>query len=220
MYLPWDEKTGVYEQDDSFLEKKVWDFANTPPNRHPLLLHYHPLVIYRHQVIKQADVVMALFLLGDRFSEEEKRRCFDYYDPLTTRDSSLSSCVQSIVASELGYVEKATEYFIDAVMVDLADIGGNVVDGVHIASMGGAWMAMVYGFAGLRDYGGEISFRPRLPEAFGRLRFRLQVRGQRLEVAMDHQGTTYTLLDGSGLAIAHDGEELTLAPGEAQHRAA
>ncbi len=218
MYLPTDEKTGIYKQDDTFLEKAVWDFANTPPDHHPLLLHYHPLVIYRHQVIKQADVVMALFLLGDEFSEEEKRRSFDYYDPLTTRDSSLSSCVQSILATELGYEDKATEYFIDAALVDLADIGGNVTDGVHIASMGGAWMAIVYGFGGLRDHDGTISFRPRLPGFFKRFRFRLQIRGQRLEVAIEREGTTYTLIDGSHLAIHHDGEELTLEPGQPVRR--
>ncbi len=218
MYIPADEKTGILPQDDSFLHKEVWDFAKTPPDHHPLLLHYHPLVIYRHQVIKQADVVMALFLLSHHFSLEEKRRSFDYYDPLTTRDSSLSSCVQSIVASELGYIEKANEYFIDAALVDLADIGGNVVDGVHIASMGGAWMAIVYGFAGLRDHEGELSFRPRLPEMFGRLRFRLQVRGQRFEVALDHQETRYTLLEGSQLRIRHEDEILTLKPGKTVSR--
>jgi alpha,alpha-trehalose phosphorylase len=212
MYLPVDEKTGIHPQDDSFLEKEIWDCAQTAPEKFPLLLHYHPLVLYRHQVIKQADVVMAMFLLGHDSSQEEKKRNFDYYDPLTTRDSSLSSCIQSIVAAEIGYADKAFDYFVDAALVDLADIGGNVIDGVHIASMGGTWMALVYGFGGMRDHDGRLSFRPRLPERWSRLCFRLTVRGQRIEVDVDREGTTYTLREGPGLAITHEGEELRLSP--------
>ncbi len=212
MHLPVDEKTGIHPQDDSFLEKEIWDCTKTAPEKFPLLLHYHPLVLYRHQVIKQADVVMAVFLLGQDFSQEEKKRNFDYYDPLTTRDSSLSSCIQSIVASEIGYADKAFDYFMDAALVDLADIGGNVIDGVHIASMGGTWMALVYGFGGMRDYDGRLSFRPRLPERWNRLCFRLTVRGQRIEVDVEREGTTYTLREGRGLTLSHEGEEFRLSP--------
>ncbi len=214
MHLPVDEKTGIHPQDDDFLEKEVWDCAATPPEKYPLLLHYHPLVLYRHQVIKQADVVMAMFLVGHEFSAEEKKRNFDYYDPLTTRDSSLSSCIQSIVASEVGYPEKAFDYFLDAALVDLADIGGNVTDGVHIASAGGTWMALVYGFGGMRDHEREISFHPRLPADWEGLRFRLELRGQRIEVDMDREGTTYRLLEGSGLLLRHEDEEFRLLPDE------
>ena len=151
MYLPIDERTGIHPQDDSFLDKPRWECAEIPADQHPLLLYYHPLTLYRHQILKQADVVMAMFLLGSNFTLEEKRRNFDYYEPLTTRDSSLSSCVQSIVATEVGYEDKAMEYFLEAVLVDLGDIGGNVIDGVHIASAGGVWMTLVYGFGGMRD---------------------------------------------------------------------
>jgi trehalose/maltose hydrolase-like predicted phosphorylase len=124
MYVPFDAERGIHPQDDSFLEKDVWDFAATPIDRYPLLLHYHPLVIYRHQVIKQADVVLAMFLLGDEFPIEQKRRNFDYYDPLTTGDSSLSACVQSIMAAEIGYEALAEEYFQYALLMDLADVNG------------------------------------------------------------------------------------------------
>jgi hypothetical protein len=124
-------------------------------------------VIYRHQVIKQADVVLAMVLLGDEFSLEQKRRNFDYYDPLTTGDSSLSACVQSILAAEIGYEDKALEYFQYALLMDLADVAGNVVDGVHIASTGGVWMALTYGFGGLRDFHGKLSFDPACPRALG-----------------------------------------------------
>ncbi len=210
MYLAVDEETGIHPQDDTFLAKEPWPFAEVPPDKYPLLLHFHPLNIYRHQVIKQADVVMAMFLLSHEFTAEERKRNFDYYDPLTTRDSSLSSCVQSIVASELGYGDKAYEYFLDALAVDMADIGGNVIDGVHIASIGGAWMALVHGFGGMRDYDGDFSFDPRLPKDWERLRFRLTIRGRRLEVDVTPDATGYTLREGDALEFRHGDEPVRL----------
>ena len=183
MYVPFDAATGIYPQDDGFLDRQPWDFENTPADRYPLLLFYHPLNIYRSQVIKQADVILAMFLLGHEFSAEAKRRNFDFYDPLTTGDSSLSSCIEAIVALEVGEFDKAVTYMRAALLMDLADVGGNVTDGCHIASMGGTWMAFVYGFGGLRDYDGMLSFRPqRPPEARSSLRFPLTYRGRALEV--------------------------------------
>jgi alpha,alpha-trehalose phosphorylase len=212
MYLPFDEKSGIHPQDDSFPDKEMWDFANTPEDKYPLLLNYHPLVIYRHKVIKQADLVLAMFLLGDEFSMDEKKRNFDYYDPLTTGDSSLSVGIQSIVSFELGYLKKANEYARYAVLMDLADVGGNVSDGVHMASMGATWMVLVYGFAGMRDYDGQLSFNPVQFEGQGRIRFPLTVRGQRIEVDMKADCTTYRLIDGDGLNIRHRDEEVRLSP--------
>jgi alpha,alpha-trehalose phosphorylase len=214
MYIPYDDEVGIHLQDDNFLDKQRWDLENEPSKNFPLLLHYHPLVIYRHRVIKQADVVLALFLLGHTFSAGEKRRNFDYYDPLTTGDSSLSVCIQSIVAAENGYGEEAFRYFRYAVLMDLADIGGNVRDGVHVASIGGTWMAVTYGLAGMRDHGGLLSFDPRLPVQWQGLSFPLTVRGCELEVELVHDRATYRLRKGEGLAISHQGEELLLRPGE------
>jgi alpha,alpha-trehalose phosphorylase len=213
MYLPYDEKAGVHLQDDGFLDREPWDFERTPATDYPLLLHHHPLVIYRHQVIKQADMVLAAFLLGEHFSVEEKRRIFDYYDPLTTGDSSLSVCIQSIVATEVGYCDKACRYFADASVMDLGDVGGNVRDGLHVAALGGTWMALVHGFAGLRDHGGRPRFRPALPPGWRRLRFRLRVRGSLLEVDLGQERATYQLLEGDALEIEHEGERLRLEPG-------
>ena len=212
MYVRFDERLGIHPQDDEFLDKKKWDFANTPRDKYPLLLYYHPLVIYRHQVIKQADIVLAMFLLGHEFSAEQKKRNFDYYDQLTTGDSSLSACIQSIIAFELGYDELALGYLIDALLMDLADVGGNVKDGCHIASMGGTWMGVVYGLAGLRDHGGRFSFQPH--KQVRELRFHLTIRGQLLDVAITAEGATYTLEQGDGLTIYHRDERLDLRPGE------
>lgn len=211
MYVPYDEEKGIHPQDDEFLKKEVWDFENTPAENYPLLLNYHPLVIYRFQVIKQADVVMAMFLLANEFSREQKKRNFDYYDPLTTGDSSLSSCVYSILAFELGYLDRAMELIRYAAWMDLADVGGNVKDGAHIASMGGTWMAIVYGLAGLRDYGGKITFNPKSAPRTREVRFPLTIRGQMLEVIIGKEKVTYALKKGDGLTIYHADEELILS---------
>jgi alpha,alpha-trehalose phosphorylase len=211
MYVPFDAATGIYPQDDSFLDRKPWDFKNIPADRYPLLLFYHPLNIYRHQVIKQADVILAMFLLGHEFSLEAKKRNFEFYDPLTTGDSSLSSCIEAIVALEIGEFDKAVSYARAALLMDLADVGGNVKDGCHIASMGGTWMVFTYGFGGLRDYDGRLSFRPhRPPETQSSLQFSLTYRGQVLDVAISPDSTTYTLREGEELAIRHEDEEITL----------
>jgi alpha,alpha-trehalose phosphorylase len=213
MYIPYDAERGIHPQDANFLEKEVWDFAGTPHDRYPLLLHFHPLVIYRHQVIKQADVVLAMVLLGDEFSLEQKRRNFDYYDPLTTGDSSLSACVQSILAAEIGYEAKALEYFQYALLMDLADVAGNVVDGVHIASTGGVWMALTYGFGGLRDFQGVLSFDPRLPVPWQRLAFDVRFHDRQLHVDLTHDAFTFELREGEPLTIDVRGHEVALERG-------
>jgi len=188
MSIPFDTGLGIHPQDDFFLDREVWDLSRTPAELFPLLLHYHPLVIYRFQVLKQADVVLAMFLQGDRFTLEEKRANIEYYDPITTGDSSLSAIAQSIIAAEVGYDVEAFDYFQEALYVDLLDLHGNTVDGLHVASAGGVWQALVHGFAGLRDHGGTMSFDPRLPEGWRALRFHLVWRGLDVAVAVteDH----------------------------------
>jgi alpha,alpha-trehalose phosphorylase len=214
MFIPFDEERGIHPQDANFLEKERWDFEGTPKDHYPLLLNYHPLVIYRHQVIKQADVVLAMVLLSDQFTIDQKQRNFDYYDPLTTGDSSLSACVQSIVAAEIGYEEKALEYFQYALLMDLADVAGNVVDGAHIASTGGVWMTLVYGFGGLRDHDGRLAFDPRLPLPWRALRFPLRYHDRRIEVDLSHERCVFTLAEGEPVSIWFRGQQLRLVPDE------
>jgi alpha,alpha-trehalose phosphorylase len=213
MYIPYDAQTGILLQHDGFLDDEPWDFQHTPPDHYPLLLFYHPLNIYRRQVIKQADVVLAMFLLGEVFSLDEKQRNFAFYDPLTTGDSSLSSCIEAIIAAQVGEVEKAIRYGMAALLMDLADVGGNVKDGCHIASMGGTWMMLTYGFGGLRDDDGTLAFWPRrAPEDNAILWFPLTYRGQRLEVEIGLETVTYTLREGASLVIRHETEVIQLTP--------
>ncbi|HEY4446664.1 MAG TPA: glycosyl hydrolase family 65 protein, partial [Steroidobacteraceae bacterium] len=211
MYVPYDEKLKIIPQDDSFLDREPWDFRNTPHDHYPLLLFYHPLNIYRKQVIKQADVVLAMFLLGNAFSPEAKKRNFEFYDPLTTGDSSLSSCVEAIIAAQIGSMEKAIRYGVAALLMDLADVGGNVRDGCHIASMGGTWMMLTYGLGGMLDDDGTLSFRPRrAPEDNAVLRFPVTYRGQILEVEIGLEKVEYTLREGECLVLRHETEEIRL----------
>jgi alpha,alpha-trehalose phosphorylase len=215
MYVPFDRRRGINPQDANFLEREVWDLENTPAERFPLLLHYHPLVIYRHQVIKQADVVLAMFLLGNEFDEDRKRANFDYYDALTTGDSSLSACVQSIVAAEVGHEREALEYFRFALLMDLADVAGNVSDGVHIASAAGVWQALVFGFGGVRDYDGELSITPHLPRAWESLDFSLRFADRQLRVHLAHDEERYLIEDGGDpLSITIRGRTHLLEPGQ------
>ncbi len=211
MYVPYDEKLRIIPQDDSFLDREPWDFQNTPSDRYPLLLTYHPLNIYRKQVIKQADVVLAMFLLGNAFSAEAKKRNFEFYDPLTTGNSSLSSCVEAIIAAEVGDIDKSIRYGMAALLMDLADVGGNVKDGCHIASMGGTWMMLAYGLGGMRDNDGTLSFWPRrAPEDNAILRFPVTYRGQMLEIEIGQEKVEYALRGGECLVIRHEAEEIQL----------
>ena len=213
MFIPHDEERDITPQDDSFLQRERWDLENTPPEKFPLLLHYHPLTIYRNQVLKQADVVMAMFLLGNEFTMEQKQRNFDYYDPLTTGDSSLSASIQSIVASEIGDDRAAARYFDFALLMDLADVAGNVSDGVHIASTAGAWMALVLGFGGVRDFDGRLTIDPHLPRTFDRLAFSLRFQDRQVRVALTHDEETYLVDEGEPLEVTVRGEAHELTPG-------
>jgi len=220
MALPYDTALGIHEQDDSFLSKKVWDFAGTPKENYPLLLNYHPLVIYRHQVCKQADVVLALLLLSDQFTLADKKRDFDYYEAVTTHDSSLSSCIFSIIASEVGYHDKAYDYFMETARLDLDDTHGNTHYGVHTAAMAGTWMGVAYGFAGMRASAGALRFAPTLPAQWRHYQFKIHIRGALLQVRVERDHAEYTLLQGESLDFMHRGERIALTRAAPTARAA
>jgi alpha,alpha-trehalose phosphorylase len=179
-----------------------------------LLLHFHPLVIYRFQVLKQADVVLALFLQGDQFTAEQKRSDFAYYDPITTGDSTLSAVVQSIIAAEVGYADLALRYFQEALYVDLGDLHGNTTDGVHVASTGGVWSALACGFGGFRDFGGEFSLDPRLPAGWTDLTFRVTLHGTRVRVGVRPEHLELFVEEGKQVEFVVRGEQVVVAPGD------
>jgi alpha,alpha-trehalose phosphorylase len=213
MHIGYDVRRGIHPQDAAFLSHARWDFENVPAHRYPLLLNFHPLVIYRHQVLKQADVVMAMFLRGESFDPDDQRRNFDYYDALTTGDSSLSACVQSIVAAQVGHLPLALDYFEQSLYLDLADTHRNTNDGVHIANAGGVWAALVHGFGGVRDTPGALRVSPRLPAGWDGLRFRLRRSGADISVAVDCAGAVVTVLSGE-CPVANGDAVTVLAAGE------
>ena len=178
----------MHQQSQGFTRLQEWDFENTPPEAYPLLLNYPYFDLYRKQVVKQADLVMAMYMRGDAFTPEEKARNFAYYDARTVRDSSLSACIQAVMAAEVGYLELAHDYLGEAALMDLHDLHQNARDGVHVASLAGSWIALVAGLGGMRDFNGQLSFAPRLPSRINRLEFSLLWHGLRLRVEVVRRG--------------------------------
>ncbi|MGW2958588.1 glycoside hydrolase family 65 protein [Streptomyces sp. NPDC001220] len=211
VHVPYNHELGVHEQHAGFTRYQRWDFANTSPEQYPLLLNFPYFDLYRKQVVKQADLVLAMYTCGAYFDEEHIARNFAYYEPLTVRDSSLSACCQAVVAAQAGHLTLAHAYTAEAALMDLDDLEHNTRDGLHIASLAGTWMALVAGFGGMRHYDDGARFAPRLPERLRRLAFNLQLRGSRLRVEIGADKATYTLLDGPPLTVHHHGEPLTVS---------
>ena len=216
--MPFNEELGVHEQSADFTGHQVWDFAGTDPGQYPLLMHFPYFELYRKQVVKQADLVLAMCRHGDMFDAEQKARNFAYYEQLTVRDSSLSACWQSVMAAEVGHLRLAYDYLGEAAMMDLADLENNTRDGLHIASLAGTWMALVGGFGGMRHHNGVLEFAPKLPERLSRLAFTVQVKGRRLRVEIRGSVATYTLVEGTPMEICHYGERFTVISTEPRHR--
>jgi alpha,alpha-trehalose phosphorylase len=213
MVVPYDNEKGVHAQAESFTEHTLWDFEETPADDYPLFLHYPYFQLYRKQVVKQADLVLALHKRGDAFNDEQKARDFAYYEELTVRDSSLSAPTQAVIAAEVGHLDLAYDYLAEAALIDFDDLQRNTHDGLHVASLAGTWVAAVCGFGGMRDHDARLTFAPRLPAALTRLAFRMSFRGRQLLVEVVHEQATYSLSDGDALEITHHGEPQKLAPG-------
>ena len=208
-----DARLGVHQQSEDFTEHDRWDFEHTPPDDYPLLLNYPYFDLYRKQVVKQADLVLAMHLRPEAFTAEQKRRNFDYYEDLTVRDSSLSACTQAVLAAEVGHLDLALDYLGEAALMDLRDLERNTRDGLHMASLAGAWTALVAGFGGFRARHGRASFTPRLPAGLSRLAFRLRYRGRALAVAVTASEARYELLGGEPIELVHHGQPFTLGQG-------
>ena len=214
MYIPYDERLKVHPQHDGFTNYARWDFAGTPEDHYPLLLHYPYFQLYRKQVIKQADLVLAMLVRPDAFTAEQKLRNFDYYESITVRDSSLSPCTQSAMAADVGHLDLAYDYLAEAAFMDLQDREHNTKDGLHIASLAGSWMALVGGFGGMRVAAGRLCFSPKLPPGIVGLSFRMRYRGRIVLVSVRGQAATYSVLTGEPLDIMHHGEPATISDKE------
>jgi alpha,alpha-trehalose phosphorylase len=210
IYIPYDQRLHVHPQDDAFTNHQEWDFAGTTEDQYPLLLHFSYFDLYRKQVTKQADLVLAMHLRGDAFRPEDKARNFEYYERITVRDSSLSACTQAVMAAETGHLGLAYDYVGEAALVDLADLEHNTRDGLHMASLAGAWIALVDGLGGLRIESTRIVFRPSLPDRIRSLQFRLTYRGRRMQVRLTEAEACYQLLSGEQLSVWHYDDEVHL----------
>jgi alpha,alpha-trehalose phosphorylase len=209
--VPFDKDARITQQCNGFTRLRRWDFEATPPEHYPLLLHYHNYILYSSQVVKQADLVFAIYLFGDRWDAAQKARDFAYYESVTVRDSSLSAAIQAVVAAEVGHLDLAMEYLFETALIDLRDLAFNTSDGVHLAALSGVWHAVVAGFGGLRDTGETLAFAPRLPAHLTRLSFGLLYQGRRLRVEIHPDHASYELLDGEPLEILHHGERMAVA---------
>ncbi len=210
MFIAYDQALEVHQQASGFTHHERWDFSRTKPDQYPLFLHFPYFDLYRKQVVKQADLVLAMHLRGDAFTDAQKARNFAYYEAITVRDSSLSSCTQSIIAAEVGHLQLAHDYLGEAALMDLNDLEHNVRDGVHMGSLAGAWLAVVHGFGGMRHHGDSLGFAPRLPPRIQRLTFRVTFLDRLLKVTVNRRRVTYTMVRGKPLAFDHHGTQLRL----------
>jgi alpha,alpha-trehalose phosphorylase len=211
MVVPFDHALGVHSQSERFTDHEIWDFEATSPQDYPLLLHFPYFDLYRKQVVKQADLVLAMFLRGDAFTSEQKRINFEYYEKLTVRDSSLSACCQSVIAAEVGHLALAYDYLAEAALMDLGDVEHNTRDGLHMASLAGTWIGLVAGLGGMREFGPTLKFAPQLPEGIDRLSFNIEFRGRRLHVETTPSTTSYVLKRGDDLEILHFEKPFTVS---------
>ena len=204
MYCP-PAKDGIYPQDDGFLERQPW-----PLDSIPLLMYYHGLVIYRHMVCKQADLILAMTQYGERYTLEEKKKNFAFYDSVTTHDSSLSMATFSILANEIGEIRKAYDYFMSSARLDLDDMHRNTKDGLHMANMAGTVNGIIRGFGGMRIREGELCFAPVCPPQWKGYTFCVRFCDRSIRVRVRKDGAEYTLLQGEPITIYADGKKQTL----------
>jgi trehalose/maltose hydrolase-like predicted phosphorylase len=214
VYVPYDEDLRVHPQSEGFTGYAEWDFE-AARGKYPLMLHAPYFELYRKQVVKQADLILAMYWCGDAFTPEEKARNFDYYERLTVRDSSLSASVQAVMAAEVGHLDLAYDYAYEAALIDLHDLHNNTGDGLHMASLAGAWTALVAGFGGLRELDGCLCLNPALPDGLTGLAFSIRWQGVRLRVDIQHDEVSYAVHDGpdASLSLNHAGEMITVKAG-------
>lgn len=212
MTIPYDAELDIHLQDEDFARHAPFDFQATPPEHYPLLLHIPYFQLYRRQVVKQPDLVLAMTLHPDAFTAEQKRRNFAHYEALTVRDSSLAAGTQAVIAADVGDIQLAYDYLAEAALLDHHDIAHNTADGLHLAALAGGWTAVIAGLAGARQRDGRLSFAPRLPEPLTRIAFPFAFQRRVLRVEITPDQATYELREGVPLLIEHWGTPLLLTP--------
>jgi len=217
MYLPVDKKLGIFLQQDGFLDKEIIPVKQLKPSDLPLHQHWSWDRILRSCYIKQSDVLQGIWFLNDKFTREEKIRNYEFYEPLTVHESSLSPCVHSILAAEIGRKDKAYEYYLRTARLDLENYNKDTEDGLHITSMAGTWMSIVYGFAGIRIKKGKLHLCPFKPESWDEYSFRLVFRDRILKIAVNDKGVIINLEKGDQIDIVLFGENATIKEGENQY---
>lgn len=210
VHLPWDEHLQVHPANTGFTTYQEWPFEDHDSS--PVQEHQHYATIYRRQVVKQADLVQALWWCGDDFTAEQIARDLDYYEARTVRDSSLSASAQAVVCARAQHPDLALRYLRESALVDLRDLSGDAKDGLHLAAVGGTWLALTAGLGGLRDEHGELELAPLLPSGLTRFRFHVTWHGHLLRVETTPAGTELSLLRGDGpLGVLVDGTRVTLS---------
>lgn len=201
MYFPEDEELGIFVQHDTFLDKDLQNAADIDPSQRPINQHWSWDKILRSCFIKQADVLQGLYFFGEAFTQEEKRRNFDFYEPMTVHESSLSPCIHAILAAELGLEDKALEMYERTARLDLDNYNNDTEDGLHITSMTGSWLAIVQGFAQMKTANEQLSFAPFLPKTWQKYAFHINYRDRLLFISVDQQQVSIKKISGEPLDV-------------------
>lgn len=216
IFIPFDEALGIHLQDEDFSRHERFNFDDIGPDQYPLFLHVPYFQLYRKQVIKQPDLVLAMALHPDAFERKQAVRNFAHYEALTVRDSTLAAGTLSVMAARLGDLQLAYDYFAEAVLLDHHDLAHNTADGLHLATLGGGWTAAVQGFAGVRVRDKRLTFSPRLPTQLDRMAFTYAFRGRRIRVELSRLQASYELIEGPDIKVEHWGSVLELTKDEAE----
>ncbi|MGF1982078.1 glycoside hydrolase family 65 protein [Lactococcus taiwanensis] len=209
MYLPEDETLGIFVQHDGYLDKDLTPVADLDPKNLPLNQNWSWDRVLRSPYIKQADVLQGIYLFGDHYTMEQKRKNFEFYEPLTVHESSLSPSIHAILAAELGFADKAVEMYERTARLDLDDYNNDTEDGLHITSMTGSWLAIVHGFAQMKTWNGKLSFAPFLPEVWTGYVFHINYRGRLLKISVGEK-VELELLKGKALKLDVYGKTIEL----------
>ena len=208
MYFPYSEEHQVFLQQDGFLDKELITVANLSKDERPINQKWSWDRILRSPYIKQADTLQGFYFFEAHFSKEELARHFDFYEPFTVHESSLSPCVHSIQAAVLNKMEQAYNFYLRTSRLDLDDYNKEVHEGLHITSMAGTWMSIVEGFGGMRIKDGNLTFETRIPKQWKAFSFKVNFRGSIVKVDVSHQETTFTVVGEEDLKIELNGKEV------------